>query len=89
MQQMGLDIKNENNTFDEVCDILGCENNTPGWPDVFGNAMRKWIWENKVKPIKTLSLFSGAGGLDIGFADLGFDIIASVEIETKFCKTLE
>ena len=89
MQQMGLDIKNENNTFDEVCDILGCENNTPGWPDVFGNAMRKWIWENKVKPIKTLSLFSGAGGLDIGFADLGFDIIASVEIEPKFCKTLE
>jgi DNA (cytosine-5)-methyltransferase 1 len=36
-----------------------------------------------------LSLFSGAGGLDIGFSDAGFDIVESVEIEEKFCETLE
>lgn len=39
--------------------------------------------------IRTLSLFSGAGGLDIGFEQAGFDIIASVEIEQSYCATLE
>lgn len=38
---------------------------------------------------KALSLFTGAGGLDIGFHRLGFDIIACVEVEPIFCKTLE
>lgn len=38
--------------------------------------------------IKTLSLFSGAGGLDIGFHEAGFDILGSVEIEPKYAKTL-
>ena len=36
-----------------------------------------------------LSLFSGAGGLDIGFHNAGFNIVGCVEIETLFCKTLE
>jgi DNA (cytosine-5)-methyltransferase 1 len=38
--------------------------------------------------IKTLSLFSGAGGLDLGFHQAGFDIVACVEIEEAYCKTL-
>lgn len=38
--------------------------------------------------IPTLSLFSGAGGLDIGFAQAGFDIRACVEINPAYCKTL-
>ena len=38
--------------------------------------------------IKTLSLFSGAGGLDIGFHKAGFDIIGCVEIEKQYCNTL-
>lgn len=38
--------------------------------------------------IKTLSLFSGAGGLDIGFHQAGFEILACVEIEQAYCKTL-
>ncbi|MBG1267459.1 DNA cytosine methyltransferase [Nostoc sp. WHI] len=37
----------------------------------------------------TLSLFSGAGGLDIGFQKAGFKIAACVEKEEIFCKTLE
>lgn len=41
------------------------------------------------KPIKTLSLFSGAGGLDIGFHAAGYDIVACVEIDGNYCKTLE
>ena len=39
--------------------------------------------------IKTLSLFTGAGGLDIGFHIAGYQIVACVEIEQKYCKTLE
>jgi DNA (cytosine-5)-methyltransferase 1 len=41
------------------------------------------------KPVKTLSLFTGGGGLDIGFHKAGFNIFACVEIEKKFCETLE
>jgi DNA (cytosine-5)-methyltransferase 1 len=39
--------------------------------------------------IPTLSLFSGAGGLDIGFSMAGFDIRACVEIEPAYVQTLK
>ena len=39
--------------------------------------------------IPTLSLFSGGGGLDLGFHRAGFDILACVEIEDAYCDTLE
>lgn len=39
--------------------------------------------------IPTLSLFSGAGGLDIGFLKSGFDIKACVEINKTYSSTLE
>ena len=38
--------------------------------------------------IPTLSLFTGAGGLDLGFVGAGFEIIACVEIEKAYVKTL-
>jgi DNA (cytosine-5)-methyltransferase 1 len=38
--------------------------------------------------IRTLSLFSGAGGLDIGFRRAGFDILGCVEINEAYCSTL-
>jgi DNA (cytosine-5)-methyltransferase 1 len=44
--------------------------------------------EETVHPI-TLSLFSGAGGLDIGFHKAGFKIVACVELEKVFCQTLQ
>lgn len=44
---------------------------------------------NQTGLIPTLSLFSGAGGLDIGFLQAGFDIRACVEIENSYCDTLE
>lgn len=40
------------------------------------------------RKIRTLSLFSGAGGLDIGFHDAGFEIVAAVEIEPSYAATL-
>lgn len=76
-------------TFNFVCNKLKCENNTPAWPDIFGRAIDSWLTSHNEPKIRTLSLFSGAGGLDIGFSDLGFEIISSVEIEPKFCDTLE
>ncbi|WP_292020244.1 DNA cytosine methyltransferase [Maritimibacter sp. UBA3975] len=40
--------------------------------------------------IKTLSLFSGAGGMDIGFHNAGgYDIVGCVEISAKYAATLE
>ena len=39
--------------------------------------------------LKVVSLFTGGGGLDIGFHQAGFDIVACVEIRADFCKTLE
>lgn len=90
MDQMSLfAIGDENNTFSDICDKLGCENNIPGWPDSFGKAIKDYLKEYNISGIRTLSLFSGAGGLDIGFSDVGFDIVESVEIEQKFCRTLE
>lgn len=77
------------NTLVEICDALGCESNVPAWTDEFGKSIKKYLDDNNIPSIRTLSLFSGAGGLDIGFNDVGFDIVESVEIEEKFCQTLE
>ena len=52
------------------------------WPDEFvASAARQ-------PRIPTLSLFTGAGGLDLGFHLAGFEVVASVEIEEKYCATL-
>lgn len=61
---------------------------TAGWPDAFGDALSKWNTENISTPIRVLSLFSGAGGLDIGFHDVGFQIVECNEIEESFAETL-
>lgn len=78
-----------NETFSDICAKLGCENDAPAWSDDFGKAIANYLKDNNIPKIRTLSLFSGAGGLDIGFHDVGFDIIESVEIEEKFCQTLK
>ena len=60
----------------------------PGWPDSFGRALRRWQEEADHAPIRVLSLFTGAGGLDIGFHDAGFDVAYMLEIEPKFVSSL-
>ena len=73
--------------FVRLCQHLGVEFNA-GWPDEFGLKL-KYLREKKVtRSIKTLSLFTGAGGLDIGFHDVGFEIYDMVDIEEKFISTL-
>jgi DNA (cytosine-5)-methyltransferase 1 len=40
MSQLNLfSILDEDKTFSAICDKLGVENNTPAWPDKFGDAM--------------------------------------------------
>lgn len=40
------------------------------------------------KPLTALSLFSGAGGFDIGVRQAGFSILAEIEIDVHCCATL-
>jgi len=47
------------------------------------------ILEYNLKNISSISLFSGGGGLDLGFAAAGYDIQASIEIDQFSCNTLK
>jgi DNA (cytosine-5)-methyltransferase 1 len=75
------------NTFKDFCRAIGLELGQ-NWQGSFGVGLRTWAHGILPKPIRTLSLFSGAGGLDIGFHDAGFEIVEQVEIEEKFVATL-
>lgn len=58
------------------------------WADKLGKRLHETAKE-KQRSITAISLFSGAGGLDIGFHDVGFDIQHAVEIEQSFSVSLE
>jgi len=75
------------NSFKDFCRTIGVELGQ-NWQGSFGVGLRVWAHGALPKPIRTLSLFSGAGGLDIGFHDAGFEIVKQVEIEEKFVATL-
>jgi DNA (cytosine-5)-methyltransferase 1 len=60
----------------------------PGWPDQFGNSLEKWADEAGLPTVRTLSLFSGAGGLDVGFHQAGFDVQIAVEHDPACVRTL-
>jgi DNA (cytosine-5)-methyltransferase 1 len=79
-------VRPKNQGFGEMCAAMGCDGRASGWPDRFGESISATV-EN-APPISTLSLFSGAGGLDAGFADAGFDIVKCVEQSGVFCETL-
>ena len=38
--------------------------------------------------LKAVSIFTGAGGLDIGFERAGFSIVSAVELHPKYCETI-
>ena len=75
------------NWFQSAMDFFDLRE-SPGWPDNFGSKFNGWIYTQSKCKIRTISLFSGGGGLDIAFHDIGFDIVESVEIEKKFADTL-
>ncbi len=78
---------NTERNFTAFCEELGVALGQ-NWQGAFGVGLRGWAQGALPKPIRTLSLFSGAGGLDIGFHDAGFEIVEQVEIEEKFVATL-
>lgn len=94
MQQLSLpldlytDKQNHENWFQEMLAFLGVGKQT-AWTDDFGKSLRKSMMQQGHAPIKTLSLFSGGGGLDIAFHDAGFEIIQMVELEAKYIQTLK
>lgn len=67
---------------------LGVRGDASGRPDAFGVALRAAARARLSSPIRTLSLFSGGGGLDIGFHDAGFATQAFVELEPRHVATL-
>ncbi len=83
-KQLRLFELEERNSYSLLCQKFA--NRDFLTPDEFGYHVRNWSRTKGIK-INTLSLFSGAGGLDIGFEDVGFNIIESVEIEQKFVQT--
>jgi len=93
MQQLSLPLNlpntsaNEVTWFQHILDVLGVSRGA-GWCDKFGLSLRQWLMQHGHTPIKTLSLFSGGGGLDIAFHDAGFDIVQMVEVEAKYVQTL-
>src|SRR5688500_13662355 len=40
-------------------------------------------------PMKAISLFSGAGGMDVGFRKAGFEVIWANDFDKAACKTYE
>jgi DNA (cytosine-5)-methyltransferase 1 len=68
---------------------LGVDDSKGGWPDLYGNQLRCYhaSLPSAARPT-AISLFSGAGGLDIGFHDAGFQILECNEIEEAFAETL-
>lgn len=74
--------------FENLLAALGIRDDQPGWPDRFGLALRSKHRE-KGHRIRVLSLFSGAGGLDLGFHDAGFEVVAMVEVDKRHVATLK
>jgi DNA (cytosine-5)-methyltransferase 1 len=74
-------------SFSRQLSSLGVVTDDAGWPDSFGRALQRALAD--AERVKTLSLFAGGGGLDLGFHDAGFDIVEAVELEAKYAATLE
>lgn len=77
-----------NSWFKEISQSLGFVERS-GWQDQFGKNIFAWSKKQKQYPIRTLSLFSGGGGLDIAFHDVGFNIVEMVEIDDRYVETLQ
>ncbi|HEY9834283.1 MAG TPA: DNA cytosine methyltransferase [Stenomitos sp.] len=93
MEQLSLPLTLPNPELDKVAwfqEILQAleVSRHPAWPDGFGLSLRKWLSRQGHSPIRTLSLFSGGGGLDIAFHDCGFQSVQMIELEAKYVQTL-
>lgn len=67
------------NTLAKIADVLHC-----GIDDIVDISNVN----HSEKKRKVISLFSGAGGMDIGFENAGFEIAVAVEMDPSCCDTL-
>lgn len=94
MQQLSLALELSDSKpvnpqwFQHLLSILDVRQEA-AWTDNFGKSLRQKLQQQGITPVKTLSLFSGGGGLDIAFHDAGFEIIEMVELEAKYVQTLQ
>lgn len=94
MQQLSLALELSDSEpvnpqwFQQILSILNVRQEA-AWTDNFGKSLRQKVRQQGITPVKTLSLFSGGGGLDIAFHDAGFEIIEMVELEAKYVQTLQ
>lgn len=94
MQQLSLALELSDSEpvnpqwFQQILSILNVRQEAT-WTDNFGKSLRQKVRQQGITPVKTLSLFSGGGGLDIAFHDAGFEIIEMVELEAKYVQTLQ
>lgn len=87
--QFDLKQDHKSDVVSEVLDSSEIPEERHPFPDSFGDSIRQWCMASSRKKIRTLSLFSGAGGLDIGFKDAGFELVTHVEIDGRFGATLD
>lgn len=77
------------NYFSELLHYLHVDDHAARWPDTFGQELQVWASKTLSKPVQILSLFSGGGGLDIAFHDVGFHAVQMVEIDSHYVETLQ
>jgi len=85
--ELSLFEYNDIDYFKSILDYFSLNESKP-YLDTFGLKLSDWAKSN-ISNLNVISIFSGAGGLDIGFRDVGFNIISHLELEAEFCKTLQ
>ena len=87
MKELSLfDFENKD-YFNSIIDYFSLDESMP-YLDEFGLKLNAWSKSNNFN-LKVISIFSGAGGLDIGFKDAGFKFTSHLELEADFCETLK
>ncbi len=75
--------------FADLLQFFSMEDDFAGWVDSFADALHMHISNILEAPIRTLSLFSGGGGLDIAFHDSGFLAVQMIEMNPRYVETLK
>ena len=59
--------------LNKICSVLECE--VDNIVELVKDESEEYIVENNPNKLKVVSLFSGAGGMDLGFINAGFEIV--------------
>ena len=86
--EIDFEVQTGSTTIQNWSDVLDFQL-IGAWQQTFGQKIHGYMKSEIKKPIRVLSLFSGVGGLDIGFHEVGFTIVEMVEIEKQFYDTLQ